>query len=134
MVSCDGGGTNIFTKIHSTVSPLIMLKFSVGTSNVPLIRQSDDIKFQFNGTVSITPNEPACTDNGVVMLLFEVSGIVSAVEFAGFVALNMVKLKEPSPFVVSLVIFIVGGSAASAFGIIVINPTLNETRIINANL
>jgi len=110
MVGGNGGGTNVSSKIHSTVSPLMMLKFSVEPCGMPLIRQSDEIRFQFNGTVSITEYDPACTVNGKVMLLIEVSGMFSAVELAGFVALNIVKSKEPSPFVVSLVIFMVGGN------------------------
>ena len=54
IVGDDGGGTNRFSKIHSTVSPLMRLKFSVDPCGMPLIRQSDEIRFQFNGTVSIT--------------------------------------------------------------------------------
>ncbi len=85
-----------------------MLKFSVDPCDISLIRQSDDIRLQFNGTVSITENDAACTVRGADMLLMNVSGMLTAVEFAGFVALNMVKSKEPSPPIVSAVIFIVG--------------------------
>ncbi len=46
------------------------------------------------------------------MISIDVSGMLTAVEFAGFVALNMVKVKEPSPFVVSLVILIVGSTSS----------------------
>jgi len=106
-------GTNKFSKIHSTVSPFMRLKFSVVPCGIPLIRQSDDIKFQFNGTVSVTLYEPACTVRGAVMLLIDVSGMLTAVEFPGSVELNMVKSKEPSPFVVSVVILMVGGQAST---------------------
>jgi len=50
----SGGATNVFSKIHSTVSPNMIAKFSVLPCGMPLIKQSDDIKFQFRGTVSIT--------------------------------------------------------------------------------
>jgi len=106
--SVSGGGTNKFTKIHSTVSPFMMLKFSVEPCGIPLIRQSDEIRFQFTGTVSVTEYDAACTGRGAVMVLIDVSGMFCAVESAGFVALNIVKSKEPSPFIVSLVILIVG--------------------------
>jgi len=49
------------------------------------------------------------------MLLMEVSGMFTAVELAGFVALNIVKSNEPSPSVVSLVIFMEVHSTASPF-------------------
>ena len=49
------GGTNKFTKVHSTVWPLKMLKFSVLPCEAPSIRQSDDISSQLSGTgISIT--------------------------------------------------------------------------------
>jgi len=48
------------------------------------------------------------------MLLLEVSGMDSAVEFEAFVAFNIVKSKEPLPFVVSLVILIVGRGRGAA--------------------
>ena len=52
---------------------------------------------------------PGCTDSGVVILLIDVSGMFSAVEFEAFVALNIKKSNAPSPLVVPLVILIVGG-------------------------
>jgi len=47
------------------------------------------------------------------MLFMEVSGMFRAVEFEAFVALSIVKSKEPLPFVVSLVILIVGSGHTS---------------------
>jgi len=117
------GATNEFTNVHSTISPVITLKESGGNDgggggiSTPLILHSDEIRFQLNGTVSVTEYDPGCSGKGFVMLLIDVSGMLRAVKLAGFVALNMVKSKEPSPPIVSLVIFIV-----KSFGPGIIQP------------
>jgi len=67
---------------------------------------------------------PGCTDSGAVMLLSDVSGMFTAVEFEAFVALNIKKSNEPSPLVVSLVILIVGGHNSTS-GVFVIVPLIS---------
>jgi len=54
--------------------------------------------------------------------------MLRAVKLAGFVALNMVKKKEPSPPIVSLVIFIVGWGTAPANAGLVIPATKTRAR------
>jgi len=133
IVGGPGGVTNVFSKTHSTISPEMRAKFSVLPCGIPLTRQSDDMRFQFRGTVSITEYDPVFIDRGEVILSRNVSGMFSAVEFAGFVALNIVKLKESSPFVVSLVIFMVGNAASAnpvEIHITKINPINADNRII----
>jgi len=54
------------------------------------------------------------------MLLSDVSGMFTAVEFEAFVALNIKKSNAPSPLVVPLVILIVGGHNSTCWVFVIV--------------